>query len=83
MPEDIAAGVQASLAVRVAAMAGGNVASPVVFTGGVAMVPGMDAALQSALGRLITIAPQPQMTGALGAAILAARRLKAGKTPAV
>jgi (R)-2-hydroxyacyl-CoA dehydratese activating ATPase len=78
-PADIAAGVQASVAVRVAAMAGGNVASPVAFTGGVAMVPGMGAALEAALGKPVTISPDPQMTGALGAAILAARRLKAGK----
>ena len=73
--EDIAAGVQASMATRVAAMAGRNVTPPVVFTGGVALVPGMDAALESALGQPVTIAPEPQMTAALGAALLAARRL--------
>ena len=73
--EDIVAGVQASIATRVAAMAGRHVAAPVVFTGGVALVPGMDAALDSALGKPVTIAPDPQMTGALGAALLAARRL--------
>jgi activator of 2-hydroxyglutaryl-CoA dehydratase len=33
----------------------------------------MDRALASALGRVVTVAPNPQMTGALGAAILAAR----------
>lgn len=80
-PEDIVAGVQASIATRVAAMAGRKVALPVVFTGGVAMVPGMDAALQSVLGKAITLAPEPQMTGALGAAILAARRLDGLKKP--
>ncbi len=72
-PEDIAAGVQASIAERVAAMAGRKVAEPILFTGGVAMVPGMDAALESALGHPVAVAPHPQMTGALGAAILASR----------
>ena len=75
-PEDIAAGVQASIAARVASMARRNAISPVVFTGGVALVPGMDRALESALGRPIAIVPDPQLTAALGAAVLAATRLK-------
>lgn len=75
-PRDIAAGVQASIASRVAAMAGRNVAEPVVFTGGVALAPGMEAALEKALGKPLAVAPDPQVTGALGAAVLAARRLK-------
>jgi predicted CoA-substrate-specific enzyme activase len=74
-PEDIAAGVQASVASRVVAMAGRNVTEPVVFTGGVALIAGMDKALESALDRPIKVAPDPQMTGALGAAILASRQL--------
>ena len=74
--EDIVAGVQASIASRVTAMAGRDVAEPVVFTGGVALVPGMDMALQSALGKPVTIAANPQITGALGAALLAARGAK-------
>lgn len=73
-PEDIIAGVQVSIATRVAAMVGRNVASPVVFTGGVALVPGMDGAISAALGKPVTVAPHPQITGALGAAILASRR---------
>ena len=73
-PADIVAGVQASMATRVAAMAGRSIAQPVVFTGGVALVPGMEAALANALGCPVTVAPQPQMTGALGAALLAARK---------
>ena len=73
-PEDIIAGVQASIAARVAAMAGRRVASPVVFTGGVALVPGMSVALGTALGEPVTVAPDPQLTCALGAAILAARK---------
>ncbi len=73
-PEDIVAGVQASIARRIGGMVGRGVAAPVVFTGGVAMVPGMEAALAEVLGCEVRIAPQPQMTGALGAAILAAGR---------
>jgi len=75
-PENIVAGVQASVATRVAAMAGRNLPDPVLFTGGVALVPGMKTALESALARHVTVAPQPQVTCALGAAILAAERLK-------
>jgi len=71
---DIAAGVQASIATRIAGMAGRRVTPPIVFTGGVALVPEMDKALKSALGHDVTISPDPQITGALGAAILAARK---------
>jgi (R)-2-hydroxyacyl-CoA dehydratese activating ATPase len=81
LPEDIVAGVQAALAARVVGMSGKNLAQPIVFTGGVAMVPGMEAALSSALGHPVQIAPRPQLTGALGAAILAAQRLNGQKTP--
>lgn len=73
--EDIVAGVRAAIASRIIAMAGRNIDLPIIFTGGVAMVPGMDSALRSALGQDITISPNPQMTGALGAAILAAEQL--------
>ncbi|MBN2588700.1 MAG: 2-hydroxyglutaryl-CoA dehydratase [Sedimentisphaerales bacterium] len=73
--DDIAAGVQASIATRIAGMAGRRVMAPIVFTGGVALVPEMDNALKSALGHEITISPDPQTTGAFGAAILAARKL--------
>ncbi len=72
-PEDIVAGVLGAIASRVAAMVGRRMEEPVAFTGGVAMVPGMDRALATALGRGVTVVDAPQMTGALGAAILAAR----------
>ena len=72
-PEDIVAGVQASIASRVSAMVGRTMDPPIIFTGGVALIPGMDAALQSTLGQPVAIAPEPIMTGALGAAILASR----------
>jgi predicted CoA-substrate-specific enzyme activase len=72
-PEDIIAGVQLAIARRVVAMAGRSAQEPIVFTGGVALVPGMTEALQTVLGRPVRTASDPQMTGALGAAILAAR----------
>lgn len=75
LPEDIVAGVEAALAGRVAAMAARDLTAPVVLTGGVAMVPGMNNALEAALGQPVTVAPQPQLTAALGAALLAARRI--------
>ncbi|MGD0769764.1 MAG: acyl-CoA dehydratase activase [Tepidisphaeraceae bacterium] len=71
--EDIVAGVQRSMAQRIAAMAAGNPEEPIVFTGGVALVTGMKAALETALGKPLMPASDPLMTGALGAAILAGR----------
>jgi predicted CoA-substrate-specific enzyme activase len=72
---DIAAGVQNSIATRVAAMAGRPLEPPIVLTGGVALQAGMLRALDLALGSSLTVAPDPQFTGALGAALLAARTL--------
>jgi predicted CoA-substrate-specific enzyme activase len=71
--EDIVAGVQTAIASRIVAMAGRNVESPIIFTGGVARISGMETALQTALGQPVAISPEPQMTGALGAALLARR----------
>jgi (R)-2-hydroxyacyl-CoA dehydratese activating ATPase len=82
LPEDIVAGVQASLATRVAAMTGSSVTAPIVLTGGVAMVPGMDVALSAALGQPLSVASQPQLSCALGAATLAWRRLNGLETAA-
>jgi predicted CoA-substrate-specific enzyme activase len=75
--EDIVAGVQASIASRIISMAGRNVDPPIIFTGGVAMVSGMADAMQAALGQNVSICPDPQMTGALGAAILASKKFDA------
>lgn len=75
-PEDIVAGVQNSIATRIATMAGKSITPPVVFTGGVAMVSGMDRALEHVLSYPVKIAPNPQMTGALGAAILASSQAR-------
>jgi predicted CoA-substrate-specific enzyme activase len=73
---DIVAGVQNAIASRIAAMAGGNVQPPVVFTGGVARIDGMAAALAGVLNVPVTVCPTPEFTGALGAALLAARQGK-------
>jgi (R)-2-hydroxyacyl-CoA dehydratese activating ATPase len=75
-PADIVAGVQASIASRVASMIGRDVKPPVIFTGGVAMIPGMAEALAGALKTPVQVAPEPQLTGALGAALLACRQCK-------
>jgi predicted CoA-substrate-specific enzyme activase len=72
---DIVAGVQTAIAERIVAMAGRAADPPVIFTGGVAMISGMDEALETALGQKVDVSPDPQMTGALGAAILASRQI--------
>ena len=70
-PEDIMAGVLSSIASRMVTMVGRHVEKPVRFTGGVARIPGMDRALADALHCDVAIAETPQITGALGAALLA------------
>ena len=82
-PEDIVAGVQTSVARRIAAMVGQHPPAPIVLTGGVAMIPGMDSAVAAALGAEVTVSPDPQLTGALGAALLASHRLDGRNPPAV
>ncbi len=75
---DIAAGVQNAIALRVAALTGRTLTPPVFFTGGVALQAGMVRALETALSCAVRVAPLPQYTGALGAAILAGRPRQAG-----
>jgi len=70
---DIVAGVQHAITSRVAAMVGANAVKPIVFTGGVALAPGMARALAASLDAEVQVAQDPQMTGALGAAVLALR----------
>ena len=71
---DVVAGVQNAIATRVSALAGRFVSPPVYFTGGVALQPGMTRALEEVLCCPVRVVPQPQFTGALGAAVLAAER---------
>lgn len=70
--EDIIAGVQNAVISRVKTMMGRHLKPPVVFTGGVAKIAGMHAVLESQTGLKIQTVPNPQMTGALGAALIAA-----------
>lgn len=70
--DGIAAGVVASVALRVSALAGRDLPAPVAFTGGVALLPGFAQALGKALGCPVIVPDFPQFSGALGAALIAA-----------
>jgi predicted CoA-substrate-specific enzyme activase len=71
---DIVAGIQKALAKRVLALVGRNLIEPVVFTGGVALIPGMAKAIEKECHKKITVPANPLYTGALGAAILATEK---------
>ncbi len=77
--EDVAAGLCESIARRITAMVRCvGLREPIVFTGGVAKNVGMVAALQKELRTTLLIPPEPQLVGALGAAILARKALGDG-----
>jgi len=68
--EDIVLGLHRSLATRVAALAGRMKDGREAFmSGGVALNQAMASALASSLDRPITVLPEPQVVGALGAAL--------------
>ncbi len=70
--EEIAAGICRSIARRVGAMANRvGVESPVAFAGGVARNSGVVSALTEALGQRLIVPEEPQLVGALGAALIA------------
>jgi predicted CoA-substrate-specific enzyme activase len=71
-PENIIAGVQMSIATRIASMGGRQIEDPIIFTGGVALIQGMADVLKKTTGHSVEVAKNPQFTGSLGAAILAA-----------
>ncbi len=74
-PETILRGVFRSVAARTLTMAGPNAIRPqLVFTGGVAKNGGVVRAMTEETGLEVTVPPEPQITGALGAAIAASRR---------
>jgi predicted CoA-substrate-specific enzyme activase len=74
--ENIIAGIHASIAARVAAMAGRiGLTAPLMMTGGVAKNKGVVSALENKLRRPIEVSPKTQVTGAIGAALIA------GSTP--
>lgn len=83
-PENITAGVLNSIAKRLGAMAAARLHSPVVFTGGAALIPGMKNALANVLKHTVVVAENPQMTGAYGAALIAAEQrsgINRGRSP--
>ena len=70
--EDIIAGVHFSVAAKACALAQRvGVRDAVVLTGGVGQNSGVADAIQKELGQRILVARDPQLTGALGAALLA------------
>lgn len=72
--EDIAAGLIESIARRVAVMARQlGLKQNVAFVGGVAKNAGIKAALEKELGISLYVPPEPQITGALGAALYGIR----------
>jgi (R)-2-hydroxyacyl-CoA dehydratese activating ATPase len=78
--EDLIAGALISIAKRVGIMASGlGLAEKVVFTGGVAKNIGVKKALEEALGIKIIVPEEPQIVGALGAAVFARDELEQAK----
>ena len=74
--ENILHGVCQSIVDRIAAMARGvGVKPPVALTGGVAMNHAVVKLMGDSLGLRLLLPPHPQITGALGAALLAQRHL--------
>ena len=67
----IVRGLHASLASRVAALCRRRPAGGVLMSGGVALNAAMVAALADALGCAVRVVPEPQLVGALGAALSA------------
>ncbi|MCU0848024.1 MAG: acyl-CoA dehydratase activase [Spirochaetes bacterium] len=75
--QDILAGLHESIASRIASMAARiGVAAPVMMTGGVAKNGGLVDALERCLSVEISVTPNAQVNGALGAAVLAAGGLE-------
>jgi len=77
--EDILAGVYASAALRLRAMAERiALKPPVVFTGGVAKQGAAVKAVRKVMGFRVVVPDRPQTTGALGAALIAREARAAG-----
>lgn len=72
--ENIIAGIHESIAARVSAMANRvGIKAPIMMTGGVAKNIGVRKALEAKLGQKIEVSDKTQVTGAIGAALLAQR----------
>ncbi len=77
--EDILHGIHQAIADRVASLAlRVGLELPAAVTGGVAMNSGVVRALESRLGSQVAVPEDPQLTGALGAAMIALERLEKG-----
>ena len=75
--ENILRGVHLSLASRaLALLKRAGLEDEVTFVGGVARQKGMVKALEETLKRKVNVSEEPEMVGALGAALLALRRLE-------
>jgi len=75
-PESVLRGVFNAIARRILGMAGRiGLRDGIVFTGGVAKNRGVCRALQEITGHTIRVPAEPQFTGALGAALLAAQEV--------
>jgi predicted CoA-substrate-specific enzyme activase len=76
-PADIAAGLHASMASKIVALSKRvSFAEPVCVTGGVALNPAFCYYLSKQLGTELWIPEKPQLTGALGAAVIAIQGLE-------
>jgi len=72
--ENIIAGIHESIAARVSAMANRvGIKAPIMMTGGVAKNVGVLRALETKLGQAIEVSEKTQVTGAIGAALIAQR----------
>ncbi len=72
--ENIIAGIHESIAARVVAMATRTgLQAPIMMTGGVAKNIGVVKAVERKIGKKIEVSPLSQLTGAIGAALLAQR----------
>lgn len=73
--ENIIAGIHDSIAARVVAMAGRiGLSAPLMMTGGVAKNKGVVKALEDKTGHAIEVSQKTQVTGAIGAALIASRQ---------
>lgn len=71
---EICAGLHLSVAAKVGAMVRRlGLRQRIMFTGGVSKNEGVRRALEASLGITLTVPPEPQIVGALGAAIVASR----------
>lgn len=76
-PADVAAGVFLSIARRMRGLASRiPLRGQCTFTGGLAISPAFGVLLAGELGIPVNIPEHPQLTGALGAALLAARKMR-------